>query len=842
MSIKKLIRKLITATKFFIKPIIKYYRDKNFKRIIDYSRYHKKLKIDNNLIFYESFHGKNMVDSPLAIFLHLIDNPKYSKYKHVWALNSLENCYDKKYLNHPRVKFVKVHSKEYLKYLCKSKFLINNTSFPTYFQKKEGQIYINTWHGTPLKTLGKHMKGVIGQHKNIQRNFLQSDYILHPNKYTADIIAESHDLNGIYTGKMVVEGYPRMDLTINSNRKNILDKLKNIVDIKEDEKIILYAPTWRGEVNNVIDIKDEIKDIINKMYNLMPKGYKLLLKIHTLAYKFVKEDSKLKEICIPDSFDTNELLSVVDILITDYSSIFFDYLVTGKPIIYFVYDKEIYSEERGLYLNLDDLPGPKCTTVEEVINEIQNIDFYMEKYNHLYNLARKKYCYLDKGNTTSKIIEIIFEGNEYGKNVYQIIDKDKINILMYCGGFLNNGITSSVINLLNYIDYSKFNITVIDKGKYDQISANNITKLNSNVKMIYRDGNMNTTLKELYCHNWIIKKGLLKPRFKKIIPTQLYKKELKRLLGNSRFDVVVDFSGYVPFWTLLFAIGDFRKKCIYQHNDMYAESKKKINGKYKHKNNLNIIFPLYKYFDKIISVGEYTKELNVSNLRQYIDPSKATLVPNTIDYHYILDSSNREEDISINGEKYLVINNFDEFGTKDFKCIKYPDKTKINFISIGRLSPEKDHEKLIKAFSLLYNTRNDVRLYIVGEGVLEERLKRLVKRMKIENNVIFTGQLSNPFVLLKYCDCLVLSSNHEGQPMVLLEALVLKKPVIATDIPGNRSVLQGRYGMLVENSVEGLLEGFLKFINRQYNKEDFDFIDYNNKAIDTFYNEVCSID
>ena len=113
-------------------------------------------------------------------------------------------------------------------------------------------------------------------------------------------------------------------------------------------------------------------------------------------------------------------------------------------------------------------------------------------------------------------------------------------------------------------------------------------------------------------------------------------------------------------------------------------------------------------------------------------------------------------------------------------------------------------------------------------------------KLNIKDKVIFTGQVKNPFLLLKNSDCFVLSSNHEGQPMVLLENLILDKPIIATDIPGNRSVLENGYGLLCENSVEGLFEAMDKFMTNGIEHKKFDFIKYNAEAMKMFYSKVLN--
>lgn len=819
--------------KFLINPIVTYRKSAAFRLQYRYLRYYLNLPINEEAILYESYHGKNMTCNPYAIFKSLIEDPNFSHMYHIWALNDTNTLYAKEFEHHPRVKFVRVHSKEYLKALAQCKYLINNVTFPPYFQKRKGQVYINTWHGTPLKTLGKDMAGVIGQHANIQRNFLHSDYLLQPNEYTAKIIVDSHDLNGIYEGNIVVEGYPRMDLTLNC-KKNI----KEILGIDNAKQVILYAPTWRGEVNRVSNIAEEIIKIVHQLAAELPSDCVLLLKVHTLIYKQFKTIDGLPVIFVPDWVDTNELLSVVDVLVTDYSSIFFDYLITKKPIIFFVYDRVLYEKERGLYLELDKMPGPLCYSVQEVIEKIKNADRVREEYQSALQSFADTYSYKDDGFASTRVKEIIFLQKQ-SDSCYKVKD-GKINILMYCGGFLNNGITESAINLLNHIDYSRYNVVVIDKDKYTGAAAINIKRLNPKVKILYRAGSMNVSFKELYAHMYIHRKGVDKNY--KFIPKELYYRELLRLIGDVKFDIAVDFSGYVPFWTLLFTYGNFKKRIIYQHNDMMAEYNKKINGVYKHRKNLNVIFPLYSEFDKIVAVAQYTRDINVRNLSEYMPINKAVVVHNCIDINRIIQGAETFESYNFSDRRYFLTHFINGNGVLEAKGVEFPDRSNINFINIGRLSPEKDQSKLLRAFAKIASIHDNVRLYIVGDGVLAAELKKLAVSLNIQDKVYFTGQLTNPFALLNKCDCFILSSNHEGQPMVLLETLVLGKPIIATDIPGSRSILEGGYGELVDNSEAGLVYGMEKFILKQTSNRKFDYVKYNKKALEMFYTEVLSLE
>ena len=843
--------------KFLLEPFKTYTNNKNFKRTVEYTRNFKKNKIDPHIIFYESYHGKAMNDNPYAIFKHLVNNEEYKNFTHVWALNDQDNPYAQKYKGLKNVRFVKVHSEEYIKYLTKAKYLINNVTFPTYFQKKDEQIYINTWHGTPLKTLGKDMEGPIGQHKNIQRNFLHSDYILSPNKFTSEKLIDSHDLEGLYNGEIIEEGYPRMDLTFNTDKEELRKTLENIIELDPDKKIVLYAPTWRGEVGSVSNINEELFKHISELNEKIPDDYQLILKVHTLLFKYIKHDEQLMNKCIPDCIDTNELLSLVDILITDYSSIFFDYMATNKPILYFMYDKEQYLKKRGMYLDVNTLAGPICKTTDELAKCIKDIESIQEQYQSVYQEMNEIYI-KRVGDATQKVVDIIFKGKqEQSDCVFDVKEPHKKTILIYCGGFLNNGITSSAINLLNNIDYDKYNVVVIDKGNYDKESSYNISRINAKAKRVYRVGSMNLTIKEWYLHGLMNRRGYTEELAKRN-PEKIFRREINRMLGNVKVDIAIDFSGYVPFWTMVMALGDFSKKSIYQHNDMLAETEKIINGKYKHKRKLGIVFSLYKCFNKIVSVAKHTRDLNAENLAHYVDANKMVYVHNSLNVEKIIDSvENHGFSIeSYEGQDH-IIQKEEKPGIFSMKGIRLPKHNEINFVNMGRLSPEKDQEKLIKAFSQLINKYKSLKmkLYIIGDGILKETLSDLVETLGVADSVIFTGQMKNPFFLINKADCFVLSSNHEGQPMVLLETLVLNKPIIATDIAGSRSILEDGYGTLAPNNLDGLFSEMEKFVldnsedegstlnkdlnyNRRFKR--FNYEDYNQQAMKMFYKEVCS--
>jgi CDP-glycerol glycerophosphotransferase len=766
-----------------------------------------------------------MTGNPYAVFTYLLTHPEYQHLHHIWAMVD-EGHEHPSLISHPRVTIVKYQGRDYVKFLATAKYLINDTSFPFYFHKRKEQIYANIWHGTPLKTMGMDIKQRgFADHKNIQRNFLFTDYLVSPNTYTYEKLLQSHDVYTLFNGAILDTGYPRVDLMFQADR----DRIRKHLGITDTKKVILYAPTWRGSLGEEKNQSQKVLDDVEKIQNNCP-DHIVLLKAHYYTAKFFEQHG-LGHVLVPNTMDTNEVLSVVDLLITDYSSIFFEFLPTQNPIIFFAYDEREYQDARGTYIPMDKLPGPLCPTIDVVIDQVHRMDEMTNQYKQVYEQFKMKFCYHDDGQATKRFVAAVFKG-ESSDNLFKIAT-NKTKLLMYGGGFLNNGITASVINLLNLMDYEKYDVTLVDHGgNIRNPKKMQMQKVNKNVHHIFRFGTWNATLLDLYRHTIFLKTGK-----KEIAPVHMYRNEMERITGVSHFDIGIDFGGYSPFWAILFAYGNFKRKSIYLHSDMKQELDKKVNNKYPHRKNLQIIFSLYDHFDKVISVSESVHERNHKHIKGLIkNHERMDYVMNAIDYKQILSLSGMQERYAYEFGKELI--------SVDFSKEEYPMPApyEMNFITIGRLSPEKDHQKLIQSFYRLTEIYQNVRLYIVGEGVLGEELKRIVGQLNLEAKVIFTGQLQNPYPLLSKCDCFVLSSNYEGQAIVLLEALILGVPVITTDVPGPRSVVEGGYGLVVDNSGEGLLSGMHQFMNGdRLNKQAFDYKAYQEKALNMFYNKVCHV-
>ncbi|EGQ3304704.1 glycosyltransferase [Staphylococcus pseudintermedius] len=831
-SIKTILsNQLSRKYKFIASPILKRAKSKYQKKVNQYAQLYHSTSIKPHQILYQVRDGKSITDSPYAIFLGLNAHETFSNYQHIWVVNHPDTLvfYQEKFKVFQNVSFVIKESNEYLKALTESKFLINNATFPAYFTKKPQQIYINTWHGTPLKHMGFDVKNNLKGSQNTMKNFLASDYMISPNAHTTNIFKHAFKLDGLYSGEILEIGYPRIDLTINTTANEAREYLAEHLNLKKNP-IILYCPTWRGKnvndpENSLLNVFEEIKLLNQKL------PHQVLVKVHPFVYSKAKEMPELKPYLVPDFLDTNQLMPAVDLMITDYSSIFFDFLVTDKPIVFYVPDLDKYQNERGVYIDLCALPGPVADNIQDVITLVSNESYKDADVQEKYAKFKHNFVNYENGSVTERLIESVFL-NQQDTSSKNASHHQKEKILLYPGGMKHNGITTSVINLLANINYDKYDVTVFTNNTNNVEQLNNLQSLNDNVRIVLRRGPMIATFKELYQNEFVRQRGIYKSFEKRLYPKALFEREFRKIFGDSQFDYAIDYSGYAMFWSNLVLASGAKKKYILLHSDIKSDMERTVKGKRPHYQNLKGVISLYPYFDKLVSVSEATKKLNQSNFGGLKLKNRHIASRNTINIEKINQLVDDDSDLfEKNGTPVLPTLTEHgmeaiEFSQDDFKIV-----------SVGRLSPEKGFDLLIKAVAELAPKYPQLKLYILGDGPLKGTLKSLVEQLGIQNHVYFLGQRRNPFFIVKRADVFALTSHYEGQSMVILEALTVGTNVLASDIIANRYVLEDeKYGMLVEKNEVDIAKGLEQFINgtnKDYAK--FDAVAYNEETIQEFY-------
>ena len=366
-----------------------------------------KNKLNEKMIFFESFFGKSYTGNPKYLYEAMLEMGMDKEYTFVWAYSGD----DKEIIPGNPIIVDRFEPGDYYKYLALSKYWINNIIFPIH-TKRPGNVYLQTWHGTPLKKLGYDIT-IPGPEVQGRENFYNEsrnwDYLISSNPYSTKIFKRAFK----YDKEVLEDGYPINDIFFKDNAE-FVKNLKSKLGIEENKKIILYAPTWKDdEQNESWEHYFNLEIDLERLYEEFSDEYVVILKMHHLVSENLRIDEKLKDFAIDLSSydDIQELYVLSDILITDYSSVFFDYAHSRRPILFFVPDLNHYIENvRGLYLNMEkELPGPLIKDNDELIDIIKNIDDVSSEYSDKYDEFYERFCSLCKGDSAKRIIEKVFK-------------------------------------------------------------------------------------------------------------------------------------------------------------------------------------------------------------------------------------------------------------------------------------------------------------------------------------------------------------------------------------------------------------------------------------------------
>ncbi len=353
-------------------------------------------KLDDKCIVFESMWGSKYSCNPQHLYEYIDKN--YPEYKCVWSLKDARMPIKGNGIR------VRRGSQEYFKYLAAAKYLVNNVNFEDAYIKRDGQIEIQTMHGTPLKTLGLDVPGDFPNESSrklyIEKNH-RWDYLLVQGKFMKDKAYDCFNYN-----KEILDcGYPRTDVLFNTN-KNKLDEIKKNLGLPLDKKIILYTPTWRKK--GFFDMQLDL----DKMKERLGDEYVILVRLHHFCGQSEYFTADNKFVFNLRSYRTVEDLYLIsDMLITDYSSVMFDYALLDKPMLFFTFDLEDYRDNlRGMYVDIEEeAPGPLVFNTEEVINAILNIDEEMKKYGEKISAFKNKYLTYENGNSCQTIIDTVIK-------------------------------------------------------------------------------------------------------------------------------------------------------------------------------------------------------------------------------------------------------------------------------------------------------------------------------------------------------------------------------------------------------------------------------------------------
>ena len=437
------------------------------------------LPIDESLCLFEAGQGKNVHGNMFALVRELNNNQEFSRYNAVFVVTDdtmdkakkLFKCYGLK------AEMVVRDSERYMELLARAKYLFTDNSLPVYFRKRPEQVYVNTWHGTPLKHLGRsNIKDAIVSFSNIQKNFLSADYLLFPNELTKQCFFKDYCLRKLFNGAYLYADYPRNDVF--SNRE-LAREIKHEQGL-DDLRVAAYMPTWRGSGRkaNVEEQLQYMQRLFSELDEKLGDDEVLYVNLHFLIsgtldyaeYRHIRQ--------FPAEYETYDFLNACDVLITDFSSVFFDYANSGKKIVLYAEDRESYLEKTGTYIEYESLPFPIADTVEELVDLVYRQAEQVDE--GLYPGFQEAYCAYHNGRASRELLELALLGKS---NIIPRANEEACAVnLRYVDNF-TTGIVNDVVRSETATNWAEDDILVFQAKPFKE-NANFLKNLPEEVDFL----------------------------------------------------------------------------------------------------------------------------------------------------------------------------------------------------------------------------------------------------------------------------------------------------------------------------------------------------------------------
>lgn len=378
------------------------------------TRYMKRLfkmghrQFDATTIIFESFGGRQVSDSPLAIYE--LFKKLYPGFRYIWSVEREAVPYCKA----NGIPYVVRRTARWARTLEKAQYWISNARFPAWVRKPKYVTYIQTWHGTPLKKLGLDIENVAMPGTNTaayHRNFVSEanrwDALVSPNDYSTQIFRSAFG----FKNQILKVGYPRNDELINSSPEDVT-ALKQQLGIPLDKKVVLYAPTYRdNQFAEKGKYTFELPFSLADFRERFGQDAVLILRMHYLISNALDVSDYSDFVYDLSSYpNISDLYLVSDLLITDYSSVFFDYAYLQRPILFYPYDYHLYKDElRGFYLDYEkDLPGKIAQNEADLLD---NVEEFLQRpdmsQDPQFQKFYDRFCVINDGLASFKVVNYV---------------------------------------------------------------------------------------------------------------------------------------------------------------------------------------------------------------------------------------------------------------------------------------------------------------------------------------------------------------------------------------------------------------------------------------------------
>ncbi|MEU6390758.1 CDP-glycerol glycerophosphotransferase family protein [Streptomyces sp. NPDC046939] len=350
-------------------------------------------------VLYASFDGRQHSDSPRAIFDELLR--RGVDHEHLWVVR------DQQVELPPGATPVALWSADWHEALARSRYIVTNTHLPDWFRRAEDQYVVQTWHGTPLKRIGRDLRGTASADQRyidtLPARAAQWSLLVSPNSFATPLLRGAFG----YDGPVLASGYPRNDVLHAPDRAKLATAVRERLSVPEGKRVILYAPTWRENQPRRTSGRYglDLRLDLAAAEAALGDDHVLLVRRHYLVGGSVPTSDFVRDVSRhPDAAD---LLLIADVLVTDYSSMMFDFARTGRPMLFHTYDLDHYRDSlRGFYLDFTArAPGPLLRTSDEVIAALLDPDAAVAGYRDAYARFREAFCDLDDGTAAAQVAD-----------------------------------------------------------------------------------------------------------------------------------------------------------------------------------------------------------------------------------------------------------------------------------------------------------------------------------------------------------------------------------------------------------------------------------------------------
>jgi CDP-glycerol glycerophosphotransferase len=340
-------------------------------------RWHARGELDDRLVVFECFVGRSYAGSPRAVYEAMLVDPRYAQFRFVWALRDVAHGEAFARLRDPRTTVVRYGSAGYYRAYGSARTWIGNSILAPELVPRADQVYVQSWHGTPLKRIGLDvvettetaMNGkaeIDGRYRDEARKIT---YFVSAAPFSTQVFASAFGLPAAGAGSPFVEtGNPRNDVLAVAGPDDVAAARERL-GIPPGVRVLLYAPTWRDDQHDPRSgyVYRQPLDL-DRLRASLGDGWLVLFRAHYLVTKvidFAAHRDFLRDVSGVD--EINELCLAADVLVTDYSSVYFDFALLDRPMVFFMYDLDRYAGAlRGFYLPVQDVPGPVVTTQDDL--------------------------------------------------------------------------------------------------------------------------------------------------------------------------------------------------------------------------------------------------------------------------------------------------------------------------------------------------------------------------------------------------------------------------------------------------------------------------------------------